>query len=235
MTGRFDLSRDVLASGLLSPHVEAARAAGLIAPLPDDEREANRRATLASHPEGEDLHVFAFGSLMWNPACDVAEAVPATVRGWHRRFNLWLHLGRGAADFPGLALGLERGGSCRGLALRIEAAKVDSETRLIWRREMFAGAYVPIWVGADLGDRTEPAVSFAIDPGYVRYAHRVPFEVQARHIGRAEGPLGPCIDYLERTVETLQRIGRRRGPMHDLLRAAREERRRHSGAAAARR
>ncbi len=234
MSERFDLSREALASGELSPHLQAAHAAGLIRLLPDDEREANRRATLAGHPAGEDLHVFGFGSLMWNPACDVAESVPALVRGWSRRFNLWLHLGRGTAKFPGLSLGLEPGGSCRGLALRIEAAKIESETRLIWRREMLAGAYIPIWVGADLGGRTAPAISFAINPDYFRYARRVPFDVQARHIGRAEGPLGPCIEYLERTVETLERVGRRRGPMHDLLKAAREERRRHLAAAAAR-
>jgi cation transport protein ChaC len=230
MTERFNLSRETLLTGELSPHLKAAHDAGLIQLLSDEDREANRRAVLARHPRGQDIFVFGFGSLMWNPACDVAEFHPALVRGWHRRFNLWTHLGRGSPDFPGLTLGLEPGGSCRGMALRIEASKADAETELIWRREMIAGAYVPIWVEADLGDRTVPAVSFAINKNYYRYGHRVPFALQARHIGCAEGPLGPCIEYLEKTVEVLNAMGRRRGPMHDLLEAACREQRRHNKA-----
>jgi len=224
MTERFNLSREALASGELSPHLQAAHDEGLIQLLSDEDREANRRAVLARHPEGEPIHVFGFGSLMWNPACDVDAFLPALVRGWHRRFNLWTHLGRGSPDFPGLTLGLEPGGSCRGMALRIAPDKVDSETFLIWRREMIAGAYIPIWVTADLGDRQVPAVSFAINKHYYRYSHRVPFAEQAHHIGCAEGPLGPCIEYLENTVTELERMGLRRGPMHDLLKAARRER-----------
>jgi len=227
MTERFVLSRETLASGELSPHMQAAQDSGLVQLLSDEEREATRRATLEKHPTGQDIYVFGFGSLMWNPACEVAAFLPALVRGWHRGFNLWTHLGRGTAEFPGLTLGLERGGSCKGMALRIEADKVESETDMIWRREMIAGAYIPIWVEADLGDRRVQAISFAINTNYFRYGHQVPFEVQAHHIGCADGPLGPCIEYLEKTVEVLDRIGRKRGPMHDLLHAAREEQVRH--------
>ena len=96
---------------------------------------------------------------------------------------------------------------------------------------MIAGAYIPIWVQADLGNRTVPAVSFAINPDYYRYGHRVPFNVQAHHIGCAEGPLGPCIEYLENTVTVLETMGLRRGPMHDLLKAAQKERRKHGAGA----
>lgn len=226
MGERFVLSRESLASGALSPHLRAAEAAGLIELLPEEEREASRRRTLAAHPPGRDLYLFAFGSLMWNPACDVEEALPALVRGWHRRFNLWTHLGRGTAAFPGLVLGLEPGGACRGLALRIAAAKVESETPLVWRREMLAGAYRPVWVEAQLATGTVAAIAFAIDRGYRRYGHRIPFAVQARHLALAEGPLGPAIEYLENTVKALDAMGQRRGPTHDLLRAARAWRRR---------
>ncbi len=227
MGERFVLSRQSLASGALSPHLEAAAAAGLIELLPEEEREASRRHMLAAHPPGRDLYVFACGSLMWNPACDVAAALPALVRGWHRRFNLWTHLGRGTAAFPGLALGLEPGGACRGLALRIAAARVESETRLIWRREMLAGAYRPVWLQVRLATGPAAAIGFAIDRSYRRYGHRIPFAVQARHLALAEGPLGPAIEYLENTVAALDAMGQRRGPMHDLLRAARAWRRHH--------
>lgn len=225
MKDRFVITREALVGGALSPHLEDAVEAGLVSVTPENEREADRARHLACHPDHEDLFVFGFGSLMWNPALDVTGCHPARVRGWHRRFNLWTHIGRGTDEFPGLTLGLEAGGSVWGMALRIEAAKIESETRILWRREMLAGAYVPLWVRAELRDKVVPAVSFAINRAYPRYGHRVPFAVQARHIGRAEGPLGPCLDYLENTVSVLDSIGQTRGPMHDLLQAARKERR----------
>lgn len=225
MSEKFTISRDLLASGQLSPHLQAAQDSGQIVLWSDEQREANRRATLADHPAGEDLYVFGFGSLMWNPACHVKEAIPALVRGWHRRFNLWTPLGRGTPDLPGVMLGLERGGSCRGMVLRIAADKIDEETSIIWRREMLAGAYIPTWVTADLGDRAERSVTFVINPAYERYAGRLEQEVLIHHLARAEGPMGACIEYLEKTVDSLDTIGHRRGPMHDLLREARQARR----------
>ncbi|MDE0047766.1 MAG: gamma-glutamylcyclotransferase [bacterium] len=204
----------------VSPPMQKAVEQGLVTPTPEDEREQNRRDHLRRHPPSDDLYVFGFGSLMWNPAFEVAGSHPALVRGWHRRFSLWLAIGRGTPDFPGLSLGLEPGGSVRGIALRIAAERIDSETRLLWRREMFAGAYRPIWVMADLGDRVVSATSFAINRAYERYGHAIPLDVQARHIALAEGPLGPCIDYLENTVRILDAIGQTSGTMHTLLDAA---------------
>ncbi len=227
MSQRFVISRETLASGELSPHLQAAQDAGVITLMSDEEREANRRAVLARHPAGADLWVFGFGSLMWNPACHVAEVRPARVNGWHRRFCLWTLLGRGSPDLPGVTLGLEPGGSCRGMALRIEAGRIAEETALIWRREMIAGAYRPILVTARLVDGPVPAISFAINPGYERYAGRVDPAILAHHLGCAEGPLGPCIEYLEKTVEVLDAIGQRRGPMHDLLALAHAAQRTH--------
>jgi len=224
---RFVISRDLLASGQLSPHLQSAQDAGLIALWSDEQREANRRATLARHPAGRDIFVFGFGSLMWNPACHVEEAISALVRGWHRRFNLWTPLGRGTLELPGVMLGLERGGSCRGLALRIAADKVDEETSIIWRREMLAGAYIPTWVTADLGDREVDAVTFVINPAYERYAGRLSEEILVHHLACAEGPMGACIEYLEKTVASLDAIGHRSGPMHDLLRRAQKVRASH--------
>ena len=222
MSERFAITREVLMDERFSPPMQEAVDQGLVTPTPEDERERNRRDHLAGHPRSEDLYVFGFGSLMWNPAFEVAGWHPALVRGWRRRFNLWTHTGRGTADFPGLTLGLEPGGSVKGMALRIRAAEIESETRLLWRREMFAGAYRPIWVMADLGDRTVPATSFAINRAYKRYGHAIPLAVQARHIALAEGPLGPCIDYLENTVRVLDTIGQTTGAMHTLLTAARK-------------
>ena len=74
---------------------------------------------------------------MWNPAIEFAESRAGAVHGWHRRFCLWLHGGRGSPDNPGLMLALERGGRCAGMLFRISAADARAELLLAWRRELF--------------------------------------------------------------------------------------------------
>jgi glutathione-specific gamma-glutamylcyclotransferase len=87
----------------------------------DAEIEADLDAALTRHPRGEDIWLFGYGSLMWNPAIEFVERRAGTVRGWHRSFRLWLHMGRGSPDNPGLMLALDRGGSCVGMLFRIPA------------------------------------------------------------------------------------------------------------------
>src|SRR3954454_16670907 len=116
--------------------------------LSEEELRSSRAAALAAHPPGQDLFLFAYGSLIWNPAFDFAGREVARVYGLHRRFCLWTHLGRGTPDRPGLVLGLDSGGSCAGVLYRIEAERIESELDGVWRREMVTGAYRPSWVAA---------------------------------------------------------------------------------------
>ena len=58
------------------------------------------RDVLAGAPEG-DIWLFAYGSLLWKPACEIAETRRAKVRGWHRRFCIKMN--RGLAPPNGLA------------------------------------------------------------------------------------------------------------------------------------
>src|SRR5262245_41423766 len=73
-------------------------------PLTDEELDASIRCVLAGMRPGEDLWVFGYGSLLWNPLLDHEERRPATLRGFHRRFCLWSKMGRGTPDIPGLVL-----------------------------------------------------------------------------------------------------------------------------------
>lgn len=114
--------------------------------LDQETREASRLSALAGVGVEQGVWVFGYGSLMWNPAFHFADRVPGTIHGWHRSFCLSAPVGRGSVDQPGLMLALDRGGSCRGFAFRIEPQKVQSETRILWRREMISGGYVPRWV-----------------------------------------------------------------------------------------
>ncbi len=197
--------------------IERARDDGLITLMPDEEREANRHTMLDAAIPDKPVWVFAYGSLMWNPDFPIAETRAGLVRGWHRRFSFWTVLGRGTPERPGLMLALEPGGSCRGLALGIAPDKVEEATDRIWRREMLADAYIPRWLDVHTNEGPVQAITFVTNPKMERYAGRLDDEEVAHHIAFAEGPSGPCIDYLIHTVAALDKIGHRRGPMHDLL------------------
>ena len=68
---------------------------------------------------GKDLWVFAYGSLTWDPGFPFEEARPALLRGYHRAFCLYSTHYRGTPERPGLVLGLDRGGACRGHLKRL--------------------------------------------------------------------------------------------------------------------
>jgi len=175
--------------------------------LTDAEIEASLDETLASLPPGEDAWLFGYGSLMWNPAIRFAERLPARVRGWHRRYCLWLPIGRGTPDNPGLMLALDRGGRCAGVAFRIRAAEARAELLLVWRREMFTGAYAARWVRAETGQGAVRAVTFIANRRHPRYAGRLDEAEIAARIAVAAGPLGSCATYLCETIAALDALG----------------------------
>jgi cation transport protein ChaC len=145
--------------------------------------------------------VFAYGSLMWNPAIEFAEQAACEVVGWRRSFCFWTPLGRGTPELPGLMLALEGGGSCEGIAYRLAPNQVRSELAILWNREMLAGVYKAKWVPAKLRDgRTVTAVTFVVDPGHCQYCGDLPIEKAAHHIAFAEGRRGACRDYLANTA-----------------------------------
>ena len=175
--------------------------------LSDAKIEASLDATLASLPPGEDAWLFGYGSLMWNPALHFAARCPGRVRGWHRRYCLWLPMGRGTPDNPGLMLALDRGGSCAGVLFRIRAAEARGELLLAWRREMFTGAYAARWVRAEAGHGTVRAITFVANPSHPRYAGRLDESEIAARIAVAAGPLGSCATYLSETIAALHALG----------------------------
>ncbi len=173
----------------------------------DEELEATLSDLLREHEPGADLHVFGYGSLMWNPALDTTDVRVARVAGWHRRFCLRSFFGRGTPETPGVMLALDRGGACRGLLFRIEAAKVQAELRLLWRREMIAGSYDARWVCARVAGEPVRALAFVANRTHDRYiVDRSPERV-ARLILTGRGSLGTARAYFDSTRHALAQLG----------------------------
>jgi cation transport protein ChaC len=104
-------------------------------------------------------------------------------------------------------LGLERGGSCVGVAWRIAAPAVPVELDILWRREMISGSYMPRWVSLETPDGPLRALTFAINRDHVRYAGRLDDDAVAQVVAQATGPLGTCREYLDNTIGHLRDLG----------------------------
>jgi glutathione-specific gamma-glutamylcyclotransferase len=156
---------------------------------------------------------------MWNPAIEFAERRPGTVHGWHRSFCLWLHMGRGSPDNPGLMLALEHGGRCVGLLFRISAAEARAELLLAWRREMLTDAYCSRWVTAMTDAGPVRAVTFVANRAHPRYAGRLDEATVAARLATASGSLGSCATYLAETLDALRAVGLRDRSLERLRRS----------------
>lgn len=202
----FRITRDTLRDGSL---IEAARrrmAPGM-AVRTDAEIAACLDAILANHPPGEDVWLFGYGSLMWNPAMHFAEMRGGRVLGWHRKYCLWLEAGRGTPENPGLMLGLDRGGAAAGGLFRVPADQARAELLLPFRRELFTHSYDPRWVSVATPAGVVRAVTFVVNREGVRYVRRLDLERVAHHVATASGTLGSCMEYLRHTLEALDALG----------------------------
>jgi glutathione-specific gamma-glutamylcyclotransferase len=213
-TERVLLTRESIRSGqvhrLIAAHGVHMRV------LSADELEASRRAALAGVDVSAGVWLFGYGSLIWNPAFHFTDRLTGRIWGYHRRFCLWTHLGRGRPERPGLVLGLERGGSCQGVVFHIAPASVEEEIEIVWRREMLSGAYLPRWVEVRTAAGRVRAIAFVINPAHERYAHLLSDDEIADVIATAEGWLGPCADYLVNTVDHLAALGIHDRPLERL-------------------
>ncbi len=199
------ITREGLADGSLLRQVRSRLPPGIVGRT-DAEIAASLEDTLAAHDPAADIWVFGYGSLMWNPAFDYAERQVGVVRGWHRRFCLWLTMGRGSPASPGLMLALDLGGTCRGVAFRIPAVRARSELLLIWRREMFGTAYMARWVQVRTACAVVPAITFVVNRADTRYAGKIDDSEAAAHIATATGSLGSCLSYFDNTVDHLRAL-----------------------------
>ena len=166
----------------------------------------------ANHPLDPDghLYVFAYGSLIWRPGFAYASTHPALLRGFHRRFCIWSRYYRGSPEAPGLVLGLDRGGACRGVAFRVPAAAAAAVLDYLDAREnigdeiVYARRLLPVRLLDE--DRPVRAVAYVVDRGTAHYC-RPAAEEAARAIARGMGQAGANRDYLLNTLSHLRALG----------------------------
>lgn len=171
--------------------------------MSDDELDGSLRSFLENRPGHGPVWVFAYGSLMWNPAFLFDDQAVGIVSGWRRRFSIWIPYGRGSAERPNLMLALDKGGSAEGVLFKVPRGQELIELLLVWRREMFGRIYVPAWVDVEIGNRRVWAITFVADRSNAAYAGDLPDEIVARVISTASGFLGTAREYFDAMMRHL--------------------------------
>ncbi|MFZ6050057.1 gamma-glutamylcyclotransferase [Pseudomonas sp. CR3202] len=174
----------------------------------EDEFAAMADALLGDY-RPDELWVFAYGSLIWNPEFDFLESCPATAFGWHRSFCLKLTRWRGTREFPALMLALDRGGSCQGLVYRLPPRDHATQLTQLLVREIDANppTNVPRWIGVRTNKGLLRALAFVAARDGNAYAGRLPPDRVAHVLARAAGHWGSAAQYLFRTVTMLEEHG----------------------------
>ena len=164
-----------------------------------------------------DLWVFAYGSLMWRPGFDHLERVPARIIGAHRSLCVLSHVHRGTPERPGLVLGLDRGGTCRGIAYRVTQSQRDATIRYLREREQINNVYREVMRSISLlgePERRVEALCYVVDRGHPQYAGRMSLEQQLHYVRQGHGRSGANRDYVISTVAALEALGFRDAELH---------------------
>ncbi|MEQ1404838.1 gamma-glutamylcyclotransferase [Neorhizobium sp. Rsf11] len=155
----------------------------------------------------DEFWVFGYGSLMWNPGFAFEERLTARAFGFRRSLCVWSYVHRGTPEKPGLVLGLDRGGSCRGVAFRISREDREDVLDYLRRRELVTNVYREKMLPVLLGDgRQARAVGYVVDRQHVQYAGALGVEEAAEIVCTSVGQSGPNDAYVFNTLAHLKEM-----------------------------
>jgi cation transport protein ChaC len=158
-------------------------------------------------PRG-DLWVFGYGSLMWAPEFSYADRKTGRVHGYHRALCILSSRYRGTPDKPGLVMGLCRGGSCWGMAFRVQVGRAKEVLDTLWQREMLNKVYRPKFVPVSLpGTRRVQALAFVADTTHRQFVRELDLSGRARLVAQGIGQRGRCVDYIRNTLDHMRELG----------------------------
>ena len=200
------LTREALLNGEIERLVHDDQNA--IERMSDEQRAALVEDTLSALGDSE-LWVFGYGSLIWNPALNYEEQRRCSIKGFEKKFCFWTTLSRGTVECPGLMMGLIEGGSCNGVAFRIDAKNAATELDILFRREMSHYIYKQTWIDAQCVEtnKTFKILTFVVDKENHRFVDNLTLEDTVRTIAIAKGPLGRNCDYLFQLSEKMHELG----------------------------
>lgn len=175
--------------------------------LSDQALHDSMQSFLASIDIGQDMWVFSYGSLMWNPGFHFAEVRLARLADYQRCFSFKADIGRGTVDCPALMLSIEnQPGCCTGLAFRIAANQLQEELAMLWRREMIQGSYLPTMLPMSTPQGQITALAFVSNPLSMNYVGPQPLDETALAITKASGFIGSNRQYLEQLAAQLAHL-----------------------------
>jgi cation transport protein ChaC len=161
--------------------------------------------------------VFGYGSLIWRPGFAFVERVEARLVGAHRALCVYSFVHRGTPERPGLVLGLDQGGACRGMAYRVPASQRAETVAYLRAREQATMVYREsvrsVWLRGD-PERRISALCYVVDRGHAQYAGRLSLDQQLHHVRQGHGRSGANRDYVIATVAALEEMGIRETELH---------------------
>lgn len=166
-----------------------------------------------------DFWVFGYGSLMWRPGFDFVDSALAWVHGYHRSLCIFSHVHRGTPERPGLVLGLDRGGSCQGVAFRVAARDRQRTLAALRERELVTSVYLEKTVAVRFADGgAAPALAYVVDRAHHQYAGRLPYGEMIRLIAEGVGINGDNPAYVRNTYEHLLQLDIRDAELAEVVR-----------------
>lgn len=182
-------------------------------------RSISASEALASAPvadAAEHVWIFAYGSLMWRPGFNHELALDAWLHGYHRALCVYSWVHRGTRERPGLVLGLDRGGSCRGRALAIPCGREAEVLAYLDERELVTAVYQRKLLPVTIAGRRVPAWCYVVRQDHVQYAGKLEEQRLLELVQSGTGQSGRCCDYVVSTVSHLEQMGIEDGPLHAL-------------------
>ncbi len=168
----------------------------------------------------EDIWIFAYGSLMWRPEFPHIDSQPALLRGYHRSLCVYSIEYRGTQNRPGLVFGLDKGGSCKGLVMRVEYKLAKKVLDYLHKREMKHKVYSPKWLPVSIPSGSVKAYCFIVKQKHKQYAGKLQEKQMLKLIRQGRGKGGNCLDYLHNTLHQLNELGISDERLHRIFRLA---------------
>lgn len=149
--------------------------------------------------------IFAYGSLMWRPGFSFEEQVRGTLHGYHRDFTVAATTRWGTAEHPAPTLGLEEGGSCDGIAYRVDEEDFSAAMLYLREREGDGTAFPRCAVELDDGRGVTAVV--ALHEEDERYIGDLPADERVAMAVNAAGPVGTGVEHVLNTQERIRECG----------------------------